>query len=98
MPSRRLFKNYPSLAKQYPIVTKYYQLLFSGALGFEKVAEISSFPQFTFFNYKLAIFPDEDAEETFTVFDHPVIRIYKKTNRLTKQQYEALFQKKTSLQ
>ena len=30
---------------------------------------------------------DEKAEETFTVFDHPVIRIYKKTKGLTEAEY-----------
>lgn len=86
VPSRRIFFNYLRLPKTYPLVTKYYQLLFSGKLGFEKVAEISSFPR-----VKLGIwrweFPDEQSEETFTVFDHPVIRIYKKVKHLTKEQY-----------
>ena len=45
---------------------EYYEKLFSGELGFSKVAEFSSGQN------------DEAAEETFTVFDHPVIRIFKK--------------------
>lgn len=64
VPSRRIFANHPK--EKYPILNKYYEDLFSGKLGFEKVAEFS------------AGLNDEEAEETWTVFDHPVIRIYKK--------------------
>ena len=34
--------------------------------------------------------PDEDAEETWSVFDHPVVRIYKKTNTLSTIEYEQI--------
>ncbi len=64
VPSRRIFAN--SSKEQYPLLNKYYQELFSGKLGFKMVAEYSSGLN------------DEQAEETWTVFDHPVIRIYKK--------------------
>ena len=78
IPSRRIFANYPKLPQKYPLVTRYYQLLFSGNLGFEKVKEIS-------------VRNDEQAEETFTVFDHPVIRIYQKVKPFTKTEYTSLF-------
>ena len=78
IPSRRIFANYPKLPQKYPLVTRYYQLLFSGNLGFEKVKEIS-------------VRNDEQAEETFTVFDHPVIRIYQKVKPFTKKEYISLF-------
>jgi hypothetical protein len=81
IPSRRIFANHPK--EKYPILTKYYEDLFSGKLGFEKVAEFQSYPEikFSIFNFQFSMnFPDEQAEETWTVFDHPVIRIYKRTN------------------
>ena len=80
VPSRRIFANHPK--DTYPYLSKYYEDLFSGILGFEKVAEFSSYPtlKFQVSSFKFQIpFPDENAEETWTVFDHPVIRIYKKT-------------------
>ncbi len=76
IPSRRLFMN--ANPKYYPELTNYYQKLFSGDLGFKKVVEFSSYPRIELFGKILLEFPDEQAEETFTVFDHPVIRVYKK--------------------
>ncbi len=49
--------------------------------GLKKVIEFSSYPSFNLqiLNFKFKVeFPDEKAEETWGVFDHPVIRIYKK--------------------
>lgn len=66
------------LEKDYPQVNSYYDRLFTGQLGFEQVAEFSSYPRIELFGYTLAEFPDELSEETWTVFDHPVIRIYKR--------------------
>jgi hypothetical protein len=63
IPSRRIFTN---LNNNYPKLNQYYDDLFNGKLGFKKVAEFS------------AGLNDEAAEETWTVFDHPVVRIYKK--------------------
>ena len=66
------------LKKEFPLLNQYYENLFSGRLGFKKVAEFSSYPKISFFGKTLFEFPDEEAEETWTVFDHPVIRIYKR--------------------
>jgi len=78
VPSRRIFANHPT--EKYPILGEYYKYLFSGKLGYEKVAEFESFPKICLpFNAEMCLsFNDENAEETWTVFDHPVIRIYKK--------------------
>lgn len=64
------------LARTYPVLKKYYEDLFSGKSGFTKVAEFSSYPRIELFGKTILEFPDESAEETFTVFDHPVMRVY----------------------
>jgi len=66
------------LKKEFPKLDQYYEDLFSGQLGFEKVAEFASYPKISFLGKTLLEFPDEQAEETWTVFDHPVIRVYKR--------------------
>jgi len=64
IPSRRVFKN------NFPQTEKYYQNLFSGQLGFNQVK---------FFSINKSLFlKDENAEETWSVFDNPTIRIYKR--------------------
>ncbi len=73
IPSRRVFMNYDY---------KYYQNLFNGSLGFEKIKEFSPIPDL-FLN-------PENAEETWSVFDRPTIRLYKKIQPLNINQYEKL--------
>jgi hypothetical protein len=75
VPSRRLFKNVNS---NYPRLETYYDSLFSNKLGFKEIKRFDSYPKITLLGKTLLTLPDEDAEETWTVFDHPVIRIYKK--------------------
>jgi len=90
VPSRRIFMNHgcipdvsadtrcAELKKMYPILNDYYEKLFSGNLGFKQVAEITAYPKISLFGHTFLELPDEAAEETWTVFDHPVIRIYKR--------------------
>ncbi len=92
IPSRRLYTNHLRLRKIYPATARYYDLLFSGKLGFAKIAQFSSFPSLEFGPWNLEL-ADESAEESFTVFDHPVVRIYKKVRNLEINEYESLFAK-----
>lgn len=61
----------------YPRTAKYYQDLFAGRLGFQKIAEFASYPRLEIRNWKLEI-ADSSADESFTVYDHPKIIIFKK--------------------
>lgn len=93
VPSRRVFANHTcygmdisfsherclKLREKYPILTAYYEKLFDGSLGFTEVSRFQSFPRLEVFGKKILEFSDESAEETWTVFDHPVVRIYKRT-------------------
>ena len=71
-------KRCEELKKTFPKLNQYYENIFSGRLGFEKIKEFTSYPKIDFFGRTILEFPDEKAEETWTVFDHPIIRIYKK--------------------
>lgn len=48
-------------------------------LKFEKVTEFTSYPELKILNLKLTI-NDDDADESFTVYDHPKIMIFKRTS------------------
>lgn len=72
--SNRVRESVKKLEREYPATIHYYELLDSGALGFERVATFKVHP--TFLGISL---DDSSAEESFTVYDHPEVRIYKKT-------------------
>ncbi|MGE5594892.1 MAG: DUF2298 domain-containing protein, partial [Hyphomicrobiales bacterium] len=72
--SDRIRASVTRLEREYPATIRYYQLLESGELGFEKVAEFSVHPSFLGISID-----DSSAEESFTVYDHPHVTIYKKS-------------------
>ena len=65
----------------YPITAKYYKDLFAGQLGFKQIAEFAAYPSLPLItqllNYPITI-NDQSADESFTVYDHPKIIIFKK--------------------
>ncbi len=85
MSSGRLWQSIPRLPMRYPVTTRYYELLFAGELGFEKVVEFHSYPRL--FGIE---FDDTWAEEQFTVYDHPKVLIYRKTEDYARDRVEAL--------
>jgi hypothetical protein len=54
-------------------VREYYRALFSGALGFRLMREFRSSP--TLFGFEI---PDEAAEMTFSLFDHPDVYVFRR--------------------
>ena len=65
------------LIRKYPHLNEYYRNLFD-VTKYHLIAEISSYPKISLFGQTLIEHSDEASEETWTVFDHPVVRIYKK--------------------
>lgn len=65
------------LAKKFPLMSRFYQDLENGSLGFVQAAEFTSFPSFQIGSWRLEI-NDSSAEESFWVYDHPIVEIYKK--------------------
>jgi len=81
VPSRRVFMNQKGL--EFPVSQLYFESLFNGTLGFTSIKTFS-------LNTDILL-NQEQAEETWTVFDHPTIRIYKKVNNLSLDEYEKIF-------
>jgi hypothetical protein len=71
MATDRLDKSIPRLPARYPLTIHYYQLLFSGQLGFRLAATFENRP------HLLGItLDDSNADESYSVFDHPTSRIF----------------------
>jgi len=73
--SNRLYGSIPRLPMRYPMTTRYYDYLFEGRLGFELIKTFTSRP-----NLGPIEFADDDAEEPFTVYDHPKVQVFRKTD------------------
>jgi hypothetical protein len=85
--SRRIFLNHDK--SMFPVVYNFYNALFSNKLGFEEIKTFISFPQLKLGKIAFEI-NDEPAEETWSVFDHPVIRIFKKNKLYPTNYYDQI--------
>lgn len=76
--SARVYTSIDRLPHRFPATLNYYRSLFDGSLGYDLVADFHSFPSF----FGLPI-PDLSAEEQFTVYDHPRVLIFRRTERFS---------------
>lgn len=75
IPTDRLDKSIPRLPDRYPLTIHYYQLLFSGQLGFHLAKQFENHP-----NLLGITLDDSNADESYSVFDHPTARIFVRDN------------------
>jgi len=84
--SDRLSGSIPKLPWRYPVTSHYYRLLENGQLGFRLVYEARVTPRLG----PLRI-DDLSADESFTVYDHPRVRIYQKVQTLSRDELRERF-------
>lgn len=75
------FDRCSNLKKTYPKLNHYYEELISGKINFRQIVKFESYPTLVInlFGFKKKInFIDSKAEETWFVFDHPEILVFKK--------------------
>jgi YYY domain-containing protein len=73
--SNRFYDSLSRIPSRWPMTMDYYEALFNGDLGFELVGDFTSYP-----NLGPVRFPDQSADEAFTVYDHPRVHIFRKTD------------------
>lgn len=78
--SGRNYKVLPRLNNQ-RFISQYYSLLFNGELGFQLEKTITNYP--SLFGIEIN---DDEAEESFTVYDHPKVLIFKNIERLSSEE------------
>ncbi|MGD9581577.1 MAG: DUF2298 domain-containing protein, partial [Vampirovibrionia bacterium] len=90
--SKRLYGATRNVKEKYPITTKYFDLLFTGRLGYKLEKSFTSYPSL------LGIeFDDDLSDESFAVYDHPKVLVFKKIKELKKEDYQQLLEDKTPL-
>ncbi|NIO68561.1 MAG: hypothetical protein GTN71_05810, partial [Anaerolineae bacterium] len=92
--SNRLYRTIPRLPQRYPISTRYYELLFAEELGFRLEKAFTSYPGLPFDRLRTPFgwtIVDDDADESFTVYDHPKPLIFKKERELSDEELDVLF-------
>ena len=76
--TKRIYGSVTRAPEKFPLMTKYFSALFSGDLGFTLTNEFASRP--ALFGIQV---PDELADESFSVYDHPKAIVFRNTEHLS---------------
>ena len=84
--SKRIYDSVDELPLRYPMTNRYYAAMWDGRLGFEMAAEFTSPP--TLFGLR---FDDRSADESWSLYDHPQVTLFRKVRDLSDAEFDALF-------
>ncbi|MEO8585333.1 MAG: DUF2298 domain-containing protein [Acidobacteriota bacterium] len=82
--TKRLYGAVTRAPEKFPLTNRAFRLLFAGDLGYTLVREVASRP--SLFGIQV---PDELADESFTVYDHPKVLFFQNTKRLSAEALES---------
>jgi YYY domain-containing protein len=83
--SKRIYGSVTELPQRYPMTTRYYDYMFNGQLGFRVATHITTPPQL--FGIE---FPDHEADESWSLYDHPQVTIFQKERDLSDAEFAQL--------
>ena len=83
--SKRIYESVDELPQRYPMTILYYELMFGERLGFVHAADFTAPPQLFGFT-----FPDHEADESWSLYDHPRVSIFAKQTELKEAEIDAL--------
>ena len=85
------YKQFIAAPELVPGGVTFYHMLMAGELGFDLVQRFRHYPTLGSIAFK-----DDDSEPTFTGFDHPTVRIFKKRDNAAWQRGQALLRERLS--
>lgn len=85
--SKRIYDSVDELPRRYPMTNLYYDAMWDGRLGFDLAQEVTSPP--SLFGWR---FDDRHADESWSLYDHPQVSIFRKVRDLSDAEFDALFQ------
>ena len=77
--SNRAWGSIQRVPEKYPQMSTFYKQLFAGESDYQLVAKFSSYPSLEYLGLPITL-NDSWAEEAFTVYDHPEVYIFKRSN------------------
>ena len=83
--SKRIYGSVDELPERNPMTIRYYDLMFGEQLGFVHAADFTSPPRLLGLT-----FADHEADESWSIFDHPRVSIFAKQRDLTDAEFDAL--------
>lgn len=86
--SKRIYDSVDELPQRYPMTIKYYEGMWDGSLGFELAYDISTPPALFGFTFE-----DRHADESWSLYDHPQVTIFRKVRDLSDEEFDAYFQR-----
>ncbi|HRW09502.1 MAG TPA: glycosyltransferase family 39 protein, partial [Caldilineaceae bacterium] len=84
--SKRIYDSVDELPERYPMTTRYYAAMFDGSLGFALAKEVTTPPKL--FGI---VFDDRHADESWSLYDHAQVSIFRKVRDLSDAEYDAIF-------
>ncbi|GIV80120.1 MAG: hypothetical protein KatS3mg050_4514 [Litorilinea sp.] len=84
--SKRIYDSVDELPERYPMTNLYYQAMWDGRLGFELALDLTSPPRL----FGL-VFEDRHADESWSLYDHPQVTIFRKVRNLSDAEFDAIF-------
>ncbi|MEZ4658212.1 MAG: DUF2298 domain-containing protein [Caldilineaceae bacterium] len=84
--SKRIYDSVDELPARYPMTNLYYKGMWSGELGFERALDVTTPPELFGF-----VFEDRSADESWSLYDHPQVTIFRNTRNLTDEEFAAYF-------
>lgn len=83
--SKRIYDSVDELPERYPMTIRYYDGMWDGSLGFERALDVSTPPQL--FGM---VFEDRGADESWSLYDHPQVTIFRKVRDLSDAEFDAV--------